>query len=134
MKVLICADCNDIFSPYSIEFCPRICLCQRHVIWWINPNKGILAVWDKEQKFDHCFILGLHNGFLNLHEYTKESVFKCLDETEPHYLFKQLMTPIVKIIPGTTSDTVRAKSIPIFTKQMPEEYKAFCDKVVPLES
>lgn len=91
---------------------------------------GILSVFHLYGRASEVIsVLGIHNGFLEMTEYTKESVQRLLEDTEDYYLFKQLMTPLVKIIPGTTRDTFIKDKIPVFHKRFDDRHKPFCEKI-----
>lgn len=50
MKVLLCLDCGDIIAPLPKAREPRLCNCERHAVWWEDPNTGQIRVCDMTAK------------------------------------------------------------------------------------
>lgn len=50
MKCLFCEDCGDIIAPLPKKLEPRLCNCERHAVWWLDPERGVIRVCDLKAK------------------------------------------------------------------------------------
>jgi hypothetical protein len=117
MKLLYCESCGDIIAPYREANKPRYCVCERHAVWWTDPTKGVLSVFDtwKPTLPPACYIIGIHNGFLNNEqEFMREEDYRqVIRDTPESYYFKQFNTVAIRIRPGTSNDTSYAECKPV---------------------
>lgn len=112
MKLLYCEDCGDIIAPYRQASKPRDCICGRHAVWWIDPQRGILRVCDRHGAENGwpfkpgAWVLGITNLLLHMPgDMTAEKVEQAIDEHEEYYLFKRFRSLIIRIRPGESGDT-----------------------------
>lgn len=124
MKVLFCQLCGCIVSPPQQDMQLRWCDCQRHAVWWLNGDKGIIRVYDKEGPSDEgpapynkkAWLLGISNSLLTApEEWTEDPEFwETMAEQEPDApsLFRRYGTCIVRFRPGETGDSAYAANLP----------------------
>lgn len=115
MKLLFCQDCSGLVVPSSIPDKPRFCDCERHGVWWVNPEKGILKVYDSKgqgqreslyPREPRAYVIGLTNLLLTYEGSINADVIQeLIDEHPEFYLFKQWRSLVIKIRPGESSDT-----------------------------
>lgn len=124
MKLMYCELCGDIVAPYPVARITRACLCGRHVVWWEDPEQGIIRVCYKlgtieEIRAEHgrpvgaakVWLLGITNLLLNHTDalpITADVVQQIIDLHSEHYLFKKWRSLVVRIRPGETSDSAWA--------------------------
>lgn len=119
MKLLYCEDCGDIIAPYRQADRPRWCLCGRHAVWWVDPARGVLRLFDSEpdnliergdrlypKRRPHAWVIGLHNEFLQMpFGHDAESIKTIIDGTPDSYIFKRWGSLVIRIRPGESGDT-----------------------------
>ncbi len=119
MKLLLCQDCHDIVAPDRRKHVTRWCACKRHAVWWVDPTRGILRLWDSvegpamvEQNLKYprqprAYVIGLTNLLLH-HEgqsLNAQVVQDIIDAHEDYYLFKRWRSCVIRIRPGESDDT-----------------------------
>lgn len=112
MKLLYCQDCGDIIAPFRQKNKPRYCACTRHALWWEDPQKGIVRVYDKygddgqpiEAK---AWLIGMTNLWLQYpsETLTKEDYEAIIDAHDDYYLFKRQRSVAIRFRPGMTGDS-----------------------------
>lgn len=116
MKLLFCEACGDIVAPHRQALKPRFCTCQRHAVWWVDPQRGILRICDTQGRRSGslkgwpgkamAWVIGLHNAFLSWPEgHGAQSVATILGDTPDSYIFKTWGSLVIRIRPGESGDT-----------------------------
>lgn len=130
MKLLFCESCGDIVAPLDTPNFPRWCSGGEHAVWWVDPARGILRLYERDGRYDpdtengghtwsrkrsphRAFVLGLHNGLLTYPSgLSRESIDAIIGATPDSYLFARQRSLIIRIRPGETSDTDWAEVLP----------------------
>jgi hypothetical protein len=124
MKLLYCQECGDIIAPDAKALVTRRCRCHRHIVWWEDPERGIIRVCDslghpevvKEmngapQGRPRAWLLGITNRLL-FHPcpgpLSADEVERVIDAHENYYMFKTTRSLIVRFRPGQSSDSAWA--------------------------
>jgi hypothetical protein len=106
VKLLHCAWCGDFISPYRENHKPRTCQCGRYTVWWENNRLGVLRVRDNTDDRRYGWVIGLHNGLLELPEPIKDHhIAGLLAECPDTYIFKRIGSLVIRIRPGESNDT-----------------------------
>ncbi len=120
MKALVCQVCGDIIAPLAQPRQPRWCRCQTHAVWWEDPARGDIRLFQqfgpKHESgvpvMPRAFVLGLHNGFLYGGQTTRQLIEEVLADTPDDYVFRQIGHLAAMIRPGSTRDTRWAAELP----------------------
>lgn len=117
MKMLFAECCATIVVPSPVANRPRYCDCGASCCWWIEPYTGKFGCHSRTGKHS-VSVIGLHNGLLQepiplqLGAMPKDTIRRLLDETPDHYLFKRVDSLVIRLRPGTTSDTFFYAELP----------------------
>jgi hypothetical protein len=122
MKLLMCEECGDIISPHRGVNNVRWCECKRHAIWWADPKRGTLCVWDswdgpdmiaRGRKYPvkpRAYVIGLTNSFLQWDgQIDADAIVEIIGHHDDTYLFKRQNSVAIRVRPGETNDTSWAK-------------------------
>lgn len=102
MKLMYAHCCGSLVVPNSNKNIHTSCPCGKTAVWWNVPFLGHLTIWDPSHT---ATVIGIHNGIFK-EPYSSKAIFrKILDETSDDYLFKDVDSLIIHIVPGTTNDT-----------------------------
>lgn len=108
MKLMYAECCQSVVVPHPMGFV-RKCSCGYSAVCWDNPYAGTIAVCrarpDVETSANGIWIIGLHNQVFSRRPLSREGIQEILEATPDTYLFKFNRSLVVKIMPGTTSDT-----------------------------
>ena len=145
-KLLFCEICGDIVAPFPTANVPRYCRGGCHAVWWVDPFRGILrlyetrgrydppkegsdpnyAVWLRKRSPHAAWVLGLHNQFLHFSQgHSKKTIQTILDGTPDSYIFKTVNSVIIRIRPGESNDTDWAEHLPGPSTRKKEEAPTF---------
>jgi hypothetical protein len=103
MKLMFCKLCATLVVPDENPLIHNSCKCGENVCWWDEPTSGKFAVWSK-QGYDSVRIIGIHNGVFRA-QYLNKPFVKELIAKSDGYLFKEVESLIINIVPGESSDT-----------------------------
>lgn len=122
MKALFCQKCGSIVSPPAKDLDVRWCDCQRHAIWWLKGERGIVRVHDIEGPTPEgpaaynrrAWLLGISNELLEAPDHcTEDGEFysECFEQRKETgvTLFQRYGTFIVRFRPGETGDSAYAQ-------------------------
>lgn len=113
MKLLFCQSCGDILAPLRKDLAARWCRCNRHAVWWVDGQRGILRLHDRYGENDAAYVLGINNDFLSCpHRITAQDVKDINDATPDTYLFKRIGSPLIRVRPGESNDTAWESNVP----------------------
>jgi hypothetical protein len=124
VKLLYCQDCGDIVAPDATALVTRRCACKRHIVWWQDPERGIIRVCtDSGHRLvvealqgapngrPRAWLLGITNALL-FHPcegpLSADEVQKTIDAHDNYYMFKTTRSLIVRFRPGQSSDSAWA--------------------------
>lgn len=124
MKVLFCLDCGDMIAPLPKPRAIRVCNCERHAVWWENPQEGQIRVCDfgpavarltNEQRASvggapmvepRCYLVGIDNAFLLYQgELGRKAIKEIYESAGSTMLFRSWNSCVVRFKPGETSDS-----------------------------
>ena len=113
MKIVVCLECADWFSPGKDKV--KRCECGYTLAKWKDPERGILHVASRWAT-DHLRVVGINNAMLYAsvehpswgHYQWKEFVNSPAMKSSPGYLFDEQLRdcPIVFILPSDSGDVI----------------------------
>lgn len=115
MKLLYCKLCGDMIAPFRTANKPRACNCGEYVVWWTDPDAGILRVHSHNGDRKHGTIIGIHNCLLNHDPAPTISEIKNMAKGihfDPHSKFGLTGSMVVRLHPGESLDTSWADKVP----------------------
>lgn len=110
MKLVMCLECGDIFSPGKRK--PKTCECGYSLAKWRDPSAGTLEVASRMgESTDALCIIGMHNGYFRLssscatHAQWREATKELLDNSTGYLFHTELRnSPMVIIKVGESND------------------------------
>lgn len=124
MKVLFCLDCGDMIAPLPKPRSIRVCNCERHAVWWENPQEGQIRVCDfgpisgrlsnelRAQQCGapmvepRCYLIGIDNNFLLYKgELGRKTIKQIAESAGATMMFRSWESCVVRFRPGETSDS-----------------------------
>lgn len=114
MKLVLCLECNDIFSPGIAV--PKRCTCGYSLAQWEDPRTGVLKV-DSRMGIEWLMVLGLNNDWLRLsaqvppsdreiEDAQHKAIAESTSERAEGYLFKTRNCPVIMVRANKGGDII----------------------------